>query len=339
VRVLGATTPRAFQIPVPLPAREGKYDGLDTTVWVPSKCGVGEQNWLRLAASWIDKRFPRARAIVRIVLYLSLLWQAFQWAGSVIDFVNHIQFFAENVKPALQAIRPILSAAISPIGSAITTALCVAFLVLDRRYGTPPPAAVTNQDSPSSENEAATIRIPSLAPDPVTDYQLEESNHDFRAVFQDLPNQSFHVVNPDKDKFSHAAWIVGFTNRRQYHCIVRARLVFKVQWRAGSPIYIHRTVVNGTWLEGTGAEVELADKETRYLILAVAKIESPAEWLSVEDHRATAHARLGIEFRSLPPASVTVEVTTTLYGGETKTFTLGANLKTLRALTDLTPAS
>ena len=155
---------------------------------------MGEQDWLRLAASWIDKKFPRARGIVWIILSLSLLWQVFQGVGFVIDVINHVQFFAENVKPALEAIRPILAAAISPIGSAITTALCVAFLILDRRYGTPPPATITNQDLPSSENDTDTTLIPSSAPDPVTDYQLEASSPDFKAVFQDLPNQSFHLV-------------------------------------------------------------------------------------------------------------------------------------------------
>jgi hypothetical protein len=170
-----------------------------------------------------------------------------------------------------------------------------------------------------------------------TDYQLESSDVDFRAVFQELPNESFHVVNPDRDHFNHVAWVVGFTNRRQYHCIVRARLIFKVRWGAKSP-YTHRTVLNGAWLEGTGAAgVELADKETRYLILAVTKITAPTDWLSVEDHRSTIHHALGVEVRPLPLAAVTIEVTTTLYGGETKTFTFGANLKTLRALTDLTP--
>lgn len=198
-------------------------------------------------------------------------------------------------------------------------------------------SATTEQTATSAPDTTLQLSSVEHSAD-LPDYQLEESSPDFRAVFQDLPNESFRVVNPEKDHFSHVAWVVGFTNRRQYQCIVRARLIFKVQWRAGAPIYIHRTVVNGTWLEGTGAEVQLADKETRYLILAVAKITNPAEWLSAEDHRLTAHARLGVEFRSLPLASITIEVTTTLFGGETKTFTFGANLRTLRALTDLRPA-
>ena len=196
-------------------------------------------------------------------------------------------------------------------------------------------SATTEQTATSAPDTTLQLSSVEHSAD-LPDYQLEESSPDFRAVFQDLPNESFRVVNPEKDHFSHVAWVVGFTNLRQFHCIVRARLIFKVRWGA-KPSYIHREVVNGAWLEGTGPEVELADKETRYLILAVAKVTKPAEWLSVEDHRLTTHSRLGIEFRPLPLAPVTAEVTTTLYGGQRKTFNFGANLKTLRSLTDLTP--
>jgi len=304
---------------------------------------MGKDGLEREAENWVAKvrqRYPRVSTFLGIYVAVQFGFQAWTYViRPAIDAASEVQFVVENWRAIGPAIVVGAKLLFSPIVGFVTLSFGIAYLVLDRRVARLSPISTAQPHTEQSVASApdATTHVSSVGNSTdITDYQLEASSPDFRAVWQDLPNETFHLVNPEKEHFSHVAWVVGFTNRRQYHCIVRARLVFTARW-GGKGSYICRTVVNGTWLEGGKAEIELADKETLYLILGVTTVTKPAEWLSVEDHRLTAHGRLGIEFRSLPSAPITIEVTTLVYGGETKTFTFSASLRTLHTLTDLTP--
>ena len=126
------------------------------------------------------------------------------------------------------------------------------------------------------------------------------------------------------------AFVASFTNEDLSPHYVSARLTYRYERRSayGTPF---RIVNNPVWLGQASDSAYFLIHQTHYLVLfAQNRAPHPRDFCSLEDHRLTANASLGIESRILEPLKVSMKIELTVDGTQTKEFHVSANLKTFR---------
>ncbi len=264
-----------------------------------------------------------------IVFVLSIARPAIQLIRGGVDLVSEIQT-VEEVWPYLKdgALWIYNASWLNPL------AMLAGAGLIWHSLRTPP------ETPPESDDDADTVLVPSpIPPEPDTVFdeehqgaptpyfQIEQSGSDIRTVL--LDNDGAHLTSPD-GKFNAGAFVAAFTNHQQdWPRTVRAQVSYFADSK-GSRGYIVRTVHHGTWLEAPSGEITIEGKDTRYLILGLTKIQEPSAFCSIEDHRNTVHADLGVEVRALPKTARYIDVEIILDGGESKQFSWQFNPKTFR---------
>jgi len=229
--------------------------------------------------------------------------------------------------------------AASPITAIAVFAVGFGLLCLDRRFGSneakaaPPTLTNLSQDSDSLDfSPEARPRPSSPSSAPSTVKPAEDAFaivHDYGtyAVTRNS-EQSIIAVREPPPAGSHA-FVIAFTNETLSPHIGSARITFYDRKHSDMPT---RVIHNPVWFDNVGNTVSFGVHVTHYLILLIENRLQPKHFFSIEDHRHTPNATLGIEARQVESISTSMTIELTLDGSSSKPtkklFYITANLKT-----------
>ncbi len=193
---------------------------------------------------------------------------------------------------------------------------------MDRRFGSD--ATIVPQTPPALTNLSAdSDSLESYSPEPgppasSKSKPLEDTfpvRHDY-GIYAIVRNSegSIDAVKEPPPAASHA-FAVAFTNETLSPHIASARLTFLSRRRSDEQPA--RVIHNPVWLYNVGNTVAFGVHATHHLVLFIENRAELKRFFSVEDHRNTANATLGIEGRALEPVSTSMEVELTLDGSST----------------------
>lgn len=286
---------------------------------------MGEKTRLATMLGWMRANYPQARWLVGLFLFLQFVWRIWNGAGDMIDTLGHAQFLAEHRTEAVALTKAVIAAIFSPTGSMFTFIFGFLFLYLDRRFAS---EIAPTQSLPGLPKESKQLVIDT--PEVSGTQQVDDNDFPIKerlgtTAIEKREDRSIYWT----DRSGTDALVACFTNEDLSLHLVGARLMYS---RAdsgrprGTPL---RIIGNPVWLGRQGNFASFAVHETHYLVLAVENSAHPKQWYSLEDHRLTTNAKLGIESRELDAIKMSMEIELTLDGSKKKSFHFGANFKTL----------
>ena len=313
----------------------GDYAGLNQS---PGTGHTAPMGYLQESLTKVFPKFSQYKWVAKLVMCVEVIWLI--WVNFIqpgIDAAGRYEFVRSDW-PAIKSAMMVLATEVGRVAGSPAAAIGVfffgfVFLYLDRRFGEG--AAVFAPSPPKLEEEKQESSPPDESEAEDTNQTASDDDQSFPIAFElgqtGIVKVADGSLNISDTKSARAdAFVASFTNEDLAPHYVSARLTYRYERRSvyGAPL---RVINNPTWLDQAGNSAYFLIHQTRYLVLAAQnRAPHPQQPCSLEDHRLTSNASLGIESRILEPLTTSIKIELTVDGTRTKEFNLRVNFKTLR---------